>query len=77
MNENHPQEFVDAINALYAKYGTDQTVKQKINILIEQVGDCCVHCTPMYKTEEEHDLLKMALMEMDYLEKIGVYKPIY
>jgi hypothetical protein len=73
--ETLPQEYQDALKALYEKFGS-QTTKQKLNVLITEVGDCCVTYMGMYKdTPEEHERFKVRVMELDYLEKIGLYKP--
>jgi hypothetical protein len=74
--ETLPQEWQDALNALYGKYATNPTNAQKVNILIREVGDCGVSYSGMWKdTPEDHERMKMHVMEMEYLEKIGLHKP--
>lgn len=71
--DNLPPAFLEALEALYS---TNPTNAQKINILINEVGDCNVSYMGMFKDPpEEHERMKMIMMELDYLEKIGIYKP--
>lgn len=67
-----PQEWKDALNKLYLEYSTNPTTQQKINILISMFGDCCLS----YNGDPEvYDNLKMSVLELEYLESIGLYKP--
>lgn len=78
INENYPEEFKTTLEALYSKFSTDPTDAQRMNILITEVGDCCVAYSGMSRdSEEEFNRMKICILELDYLQKIGVYQPEY
>ncbi len=71
-----PQEWQDALNEFFGRYATNPTNTQKLNILIRELGDCCVSYMGMSRdTPEQHEAVKVRIMELDYLEGIGLHKP--
>ena len=69
-------EWKEALNELFNKYGNNQSTEQKLNILIKELGDCCVSYMGMGRdTPEQHEEFKYRIMALSYLENIGIYKP--
>ena len=61
MNEKNeefvrPTEWDNALNSLYNLYGYNQTVTQKLTILIHVLGDCCVSYMGMYMIPSHYSL---------------------
>lgn len=71
-----PQEWQAALNEFYRKYATNPTNTQKINTLILKLGDCSVCYMGMSRdTPEQQEAVKLRVLELDYLERVGLYKP--
>lgn len=76
LEEALPKDYQAALAELYSKYGKDQTDEQKLNILINELGDCYVSAMGDYAwTDEERRALKIRVMELEYLEHAGIHNP--
>lgn len=69
-----PAEGLQALKELYAKYGNDQTVAQKINVHDLITGGVS-HISGRYDTEEQRQRVHLVLMEHEYLCNIGILTP--
>jgi hypothetical protein len=82
--DSYPQEWQDALDALYTQYSNAPTPVQSIKILEHALGldtngvSYSISSTSDWRIpQEEIDLRNMYYLELDYLELIGLYKPEY
>lgn len=78
----HPQEWQEALDALYIQYATEPTPAQRIKILEAALGfnapgvSYCISSTADWRIpKEDVELRNMRCLELDYLERVGLHKP--
>jgi predicted RNase H-like HicB family nuclease len=59
----------DILNKLYSKYSSNPTLDQKLNILIQTLGDCNIYYNGLAEDSEEYKIKKVSVLELEYLEK--------
>ena len=69
--------MTEALANLYHTYSDNPTDKQKIAILERELGGTHnVSYMGMWKdTEADHDRVKVSVLEMSWLEAVGLYEP--
>jgi hypothetical protein len=77
-----PENWQSALDSLYIKYATDPTPKQRIKILEAALGltnaAYSIESTSDWRTPvEEIEFRNMRVLELDYLELIGLHSPHY
>jgi hypothetical protein len=75
-----PKEWQDVLDALYAKFASNPTQAQRIKILEVALGwtdgQYYIGSTSDWRDDPELvEWRKMKIMELDYLESLGLYKP--
>ena len=64
MATNHPQTLTPELDEFYAKYGSHQTIAQKINILEKELGKSQFYASDGEVSEQT----KLACLECEWLE---------